>query len=150
MPQGMDPIVELTDMARAVSRLLGEPAGSVGRHAIAVDLIESRDALEFTAYLPGIRREDVTVELVGGVLVLRAERARPAVSEGQRVYVESPFGRFERRVAVGSGVRSEGAQATWRDGALTVRLPKVDRSQTIAIADAGEAAPSLPQPESQG
>lgn len=142
MATRFDPETEMNDMARAVSRLLGDPATA---YAIPVDIVETRDALEVTAFFPGMRRDDVSVELVAGVLVLRAERSLPTVTEGQLLHVESPYGRFERRVTVGSGVRADAADATWHDGALTVRLPKVDalRPQVIAIRDDAAQTPAL-------
>ncbi len=145
MAQSFDPILEMTDMARAVSRLLGEPAATASRYPIPVDLFEAPDAVEITAYLPGVRREDVKIELAAGVLVLRAERALPQAGEGRFLQVESPYGHFERHIAVGTGVQADGAEATWRDGTLTVRLPKSDalRPRTIAIADGADAPPAL-------
>jgi HSP20 family protein len=146
MPAHSDPALEMTDMARAITRLIGEPLATAARHAIPVDLLETPDAVEVTAYLPGVRKSDVQVEFLAGVLVLRAERPLPEPAEGQLLHVESPYGRFERRLPVGRGVQAEGATATWRDGAVTIRLPKAEtlRPRTIRV-DAAEP-PALAEP----
>ncbi len=151
MAARFDPVAEMTDMARAVSRLLGEPAGQPA-HAIPVDIVETDDALEVTAFFPGVRRDAVSVELVSGVLAFRGERPMPSAGAGRVLYSESPYGRFERRVAVGRGVRGEGAEAAWRDGALTVRLPKADalRPHAIAIRDAASDAAAIGAGEGEG
>jgi HSP20 family protein len=150
MTSRYDAELELSDMARAVSRLLGEPLGTAVWQAIPVDIAEEGDALEITAYLPGVARESVEVELKNGVLSLRAERPLPEDnSAGRLLHVEAPYGRLERRIAVGREVGTNGAEATWRDGCLTVRLPKDERlrAQRIPVADAPERA--LPAPATE-
>lgn len=150
MAPSFDPVAEMTDMARAVTRLLGDPTPAPGGvHAIPVDIVETRDALEVTAYFPGMRRQDVTAEVVAGVLVLRAERVLESPQDGKLLHIESPYGRFERRVTVGTGVEAQAAGASWHDGALTVRLPKADalRPHVIPIANWSADAPALNDPD---
>lgn len=147
MSMRFDPVTEMNEMTRAVSRLLGEPAGVDGAgYTIPVDLFETRDDLFVIAQLPGVRRDAIAVELVGNTLVLTATRPLPSVAEGRFVHIETPYGRYERRIGLGSVVQGDAVTASWQDGMLTVRLPKVDaaRPRRIEIGEsAGEPIPAL-------
>lgn len=136
----LNPLREMDELARAVSRLLGEPVDAVGgEHAIPVDLLETDEELVVLAYLPGVRREDVAVEVEGRVLSLTARRELTPVEAGEFLHLESAYGSMTRRITLGEGVRPDAITAGWRDGVLTVRVPKADavKPRRIPVADEG-------------
>jgi len=136
----LDPITEMGDMARAVSRLLGEPSRSNSvAYTIPVDLYETRDDVYVIAQLPGVSKEAVGVELIGNTLILTANRTLPTATEGQFLHIETLYGRFERRLTLSSAVEADTVTASWRDGMLTVRLPKSNaaKPRRITIGDGG-------------
>ena len=134
----LDPIAEMSDVARTVSRLLGEPAsaGSVG-YTIPVDFYETSDDVYVIAQLPGVAKDAVGVEVIGNTLVLTATRPLPSGTEGQFLHIETAYGRFERRISLGGAVDLDNVSASWRDGMLTVRLAKASaaKPRRIAIGD---------------
>jgi HSP20 family protein len=141
----LDPVAEMSDMARAVSRLLNDPGNAEGvAYTIPVDLYETSDDVYVIAQLPGIAKDAVTVEVIGNTLVFTANRPLPAGGEAQFLHIETLYGRFERRITLSSAVETERVSASWHDGMLTVRLPKASaaKPRRIPIGD-GSAEPQL-------
>jgi HSP20 family protein len=122
-------------------RLLGEvlgsnavPARSRG-FAPPVDVSESTDEYLVTAELPGTKPDDVTVELNDGVLTIRGEKRieRDEHKEHAR-YVERVFGSFVRSFTLPQNADSEKVQAGFKDGVLTLRVPKREEAKPRTIA----------------
>jgi HSP20 family protein len=91
-----------------------------------VELGEDDKALTVTAELPGLDEKDVQVELAGGVLVIRGEKK---VENGEgKVFSERYYGSFERQIPL-EGVQEDKAQASFRNGVLTVTLPKSEEAR---------------------
>ncbi len=108
--------------------MLDEPAGWIP----AVDIEEREDAYVVEAEVPGVKREDVNIEVAGKELTISGEikeREREGVIRRRTRRV----GRFEFRVALPSEVNPEGVDAKLNDGVLTVRVPKAERAQRRRI-----------------
>jgi HSP20 family protein len=112
---------------------------AIGRSAAftpALDVTVSEGDLVLTMDLPGFTSDDLSVELVGGQLIVRGERARPAVAEGTVwAHSERTFGRFERRVRMPDGVDPDSITASMDNGVLSLIVPKPERlrPRTISI-----------------
>jgi HSP20 family protein len=126
----------LLSLHREVNRLFddvfrgfGVPAlGDVGRFATPnVELGETDTEIRVTAELPGLDEKDVELTLEDGVLTLRGEK-RAEVEDKDRGYSERSYGRFERRIGLPRGVEADKANASFRNGVLTVTLPKTTAS----------------------
>lgn len=87
-----------------------------------VDIYEEADALVVVVDLPGLRRDEIDLSIHSDSLTLEGERNR-ADSEGG-IRLERPMGRFRRSFRIGVPIDPAGAQATYRDGVLRVRLPR--------------------------
>jgi HSP20 family protein len=102
-----------------------------------VEVAESGDALTVTAELPGLDQNDVEVLLSDGVLTLRGEK-KSAIDDKDRHFSERRYGRFERRIPLEVEVDRDKVSATFKNGVLTVTLPKapqaIERSKRIPIA----------------
>jgi HSP20 family protein len=97
-----------------------------------VDLEETDDAYVVEAELPGVRREDVNVELIGNELTIAGEvkqRERTGVVRRQT----RRTGRFDYRLGLPSHVDSDKVEASLSEGVLTVRVPKAERAQRRRI-----------------
>jgi len=108
--------------------MLDEPAGWVP----AVDIEELQDAYVVEAEVPGVKREDVNIELSGNELTISGEikaREREGVIRRRTRRV----GDFEFRVVLPNEVNAEGIDAKLNDGVLTVRIPKAERAQRRRI-----------------
>ena len=105
------------------------------------DVTVSDGDLVLTMDLPGMTPDDLEIEFVGGALVVRGERQRPAVAEGSRVaHNERAFGRFERRISLPDGIDSDKVTASMDHGVLSLIVPKPEKMipKTIAIGAGGE------------
>ena len=100
-----------------------------------VELSETERELRITAEVPGMNEKDVELLLENGVLTIRGEKKSEA-EDKDRGYSERYYGRFERRIALPSNVDEQGASADFRDGVLTVTLPRsaeAERGRRIPI-----------------
>jgi HSP20 family protein len=100
-----------------------------------LEVADSEHEVRVTAELPGMNEKDVELLVEDGVLTLRGEK-KSETEDKDRGYSERFYGRFERRIALPAGVEEEGAKADFRDGVLTVTLPKspeAARGRRIAI-----------------
>ena len=100
-----------------------------------VELSETDGEVRITAEVPGMSEKDVELLMEDGVLTIRGEK-KSETEDKDRGYSERYYGRFERRVALPSNVDEGGANATFRDGVLTVTLPKsaeAERGRRIPI-----------------
>ncbi|MET0365306.1 MAG: Hsp20/alpha crystallin family protein [Sphingobium sp.] len=89
-----------------------------------LELGETDKEVRITAELPGLDEKDVDVMLDEGVLTLRGEK-KAEVEDKDRSYTERGYGRFERRIGLPHGIERDKANATFRNGVLTITLPKL-------------------------
>jgi len=135
-PENWSPVSELGQLNERMRRMLeqtfggmlDEPAGWIP----AVDIEEREDAYVVEAEVPGVKRQDVNIEVSGSELTISGEikeRERNGIIRRRTRRV----GRFEFRVALPSQVNPEGVDAKLNDGVLTVRVPKAERAQRRRI-----------------
>lgn len=100
-----------------------------------VDIYEADDALVFQADLPGVTKDEVSIEVHNNTLILRGER-KPAtgVQADHSHRVERPYGPFQRSFVLPSMVDQEKVQATYHEGILELRLPKLESAKPRRIA----------------
>jgi HSP20 family protein len=104
----------------------GEEAGwGVRTWTPPVDIYETDDALILKAELPGVSKDDVSIEIHQNTLILRGQRKHEAeVKEENYHRVERAYGSFQRSFMLPTLVDQEHVQATYKDGVLELRLPK--------------------------
>jgi HSP20 family protein len=88
-----------------------------------VELSEHEGELRVTAELPGLDEKDIEIVVEEGVLTLRGEK-RTEVEDKDRRYSERSYGRFERRMALPGQIDEDKASAAFKNGVLTITLPK--------------------------
>jgi HSP20 family protein len=99
-----------------------------------LDLRETPDAFVATVELPGMKREQIEVSVHDGVLSIAGERVQVEPAEGCCVYrSERRFGRFQRSVSLPKPVRADATKAVYREGILTVTLPKTEEAKPKQI-----------------
>jgi HSP20 family protein len=100
-----------------------------------VDIYETDDALVFQAELPGVAKDEVSIEVHNNTLILRGERKHDAgVTEDHYHRVERAYGPFQRSFMLPTLVDQEHVQATYHDGVLELRLPKSEAAKPKRIA----------------
>ena len=102
--------------------------------APALDVHEDKEGFTIRAELPGMKREDIEVSVQDGALVISGERAEEKVNEGTEVHrQERYFGRFSRALTLPTAVAGDKVKATYKDGILTVVLPKAEEAKPKRI-----------------
>lgn len=123
-----DPLSEFDDLFDRMGTLLESTVGglapAVERWAPNADFYETDDAYLIEADLPGIRREDVDVEIAERELTITGEM-KEEVREGHTLRRGTRrTGRFEYRTTLPSQVKEDEVSASLTNGVLTVRVPK--------------------------
>jgi HSP20 family protein len=117
--------------------------GGTGRRAgwPSVEVSETDKDVRISAELPGLEDKDVEVLMGDGVLTLRGEK-KSEIEDTDRAFSERSYGRFERRIPLAWEVDEDKIDAAFRNGVLTVTMPKSPESKPnvkrIAINRAGE------------
>jgi HSP20 family protein len=92
----------------------------------ALDLYQSNDNVVAVVELPGMRKEDIEISLHDGTLTISGERKGKGSGDGQAERTERYVGAFRRSIALPTRVDASKVSATYRDGILTVVLPKAE------------------------
>lgn len=96
----------------------------------AVDIVENDAGFEIAAELPGMDASNVELTLRNGNLVLKGEKQEEKEEKSKDYYLkERQFGSFERTFAVPDGVDASKIAAEFKNGVLTVTLPKTAEAQ---------------------
>jgi len=102
--------------------------------APALDVQEDREGFTIRVEVPGMKREDIEVSLQNGALVISGERKAEALKEDAEVHrQERYFGRFSRALTLPTAVAGDKVKAAYKDGILTVTLPKVEEAKPKQI-----------------
>lgn len=133
-PQVLDPSRDLTDVQTQMNRLfdnfLGQPAPSAVTERVwapAVDMYETKNDVVVSAELPGLNEKDIHLSITGDLLTIQGERHwNDDAKDGSHYRRERWFGKFERTLSLPMPVETGQIKATYHDGVLTVKLPKVE------------------------
>ena len=102
----------------------------------AIDMYQTDDEIVVKAALPGIKADEVQINITGEVLTLKGEVSQNQEMEEKAWHIrEQRFGSFERSVALPTDVVADKAKADFENGILTITLPKADevKPKTITI-----------------
>jgi HSP20 family protein len=100
----------------------------------AVDVVETPDAIVLHAELPGMKKEEIEIQLSGETLAIRGERQPSPCSNGENFHrIERRYGRFSRAFQIETPIDAAQVQASYDDGVLTVRLPKAQSAKPRQI-----------------
>jgi HSP20 family protein len=123
-----DPFREMRQLLR------WDPAASWSFDA-AFEVKETKDAYVFKADLPGMKEQDVDVQLNADRLTIQGRREAEASEESSTWYAyERSYGSFSRAFTLPSGIDAEHIKAELKDGVLTVLVPKTAEAQPKKIA----------------
>jgi len=101
----------------------------------ALDVFDDKDSLVVKVELPGLKKEEINISLHEGVLTVSGERKRESEKkEGESFRSERYFGKFQRSVTLPAAVDSSKVSASYKDGVLSVELPKAEEAKPKQIA----------------
>jgi HSP20 family protein len=142
-PISRDTLRDLQNMTDRVDRLLaGRNMPSAGRDeamalvdwAPTVDVMETDEEFQIRAELPGVEKKDVKLSVENGVLLISGHREQEKEEKGKRYHrIERAYGNFARSFTVPEAVDAEKVTADFKNGLLTVRLPKSEKARPKSI-----------------
>jgi HSP20 family protein len=123
------PLHEFEDLYEQMGRLVQSTFGDTGETWMpAADVSETDEAYVLEIELPGVKREDIDVDVTGNEVVVSGE-----IKEREKVGLlrrrTRRTGSFEYRATLPGGLETDKVEATLEEGVLTVRVPKSDRSK---------------------
>lgn len=135
------PFNQLNRIRNEINRIFEDPFGFASAASTffegwtpAVDVYEDKDKITVRAELPGMKKEDIEVTVVGETLTISGERKHEEEKKEGEVYrSERYLGRFQRSVILPTEVDPNKVQATYKDGVLTVTLPKSEQAKRKQI-----------------
>jgi HSP20 family protein len=137
------PFTDLMSLRQAMDRLFedsfvrpsralvgpGEVAGPV------LDVYQTANEVVVKAALPGLKPEDVNIDITGDTLTIKGEtKAEQEIKKEDYLYRERRYGAFSRSVILPGGLRSDKAEAAMEDGVLTLSIPKAEEIRPKAIS----------------
>lgn len=99
----------------------------------ALDLYQNADNVVAMVELPGMRKEDIEISLHDGTLTISGERKTESSDGENAERTERVTGKFRRSVTLPARVESDRVSATYKDGILTVTLPKAEEAKPKQI-----------------
>jgi HSP20 family protein len=157
-PAARDPFVLLRQMTSELDKAFEQPFGAGLRlptlrgfwgaptadWAPTIDVFERDNRLVTRVDLPGLKKEDVRVEVTEGHLAISGERRNETEEKKENVYrCERSYGHFSRIVPLPDGVKVEDVKATFADGVLEVSVAFPARADLKPRTVAIEEAPTL-------
>jgi len=135
------PFRDLVNMQREVGRLfdgLFSDFDGGGNYMTSwsprVNVMENSDAYVVQAELPGINKNDVKITMRDDVLTIKGEKKHEKEEKDHNYHrVERSYGSFERSFSLPAGVKSDKIDAAYKDGVLTVTLPKAEEAKPKEI-----------------
>jgi HSP20 family protein len=103
---------------------------------LPINIYASADAYTFTAIVPGLKADDVTIEVEGNTIKLSGETIAPAISADEKVRTlrsEIGFGKFNRSFELPDDIDATKIDANLENGLLTVRVPKAEAVKPRSI-----------------
>ena len=138
-----DPFRELENVNARLNRMFGDLSARRADYddaalftdwAPAVDIEETEKEYVLKADLPDVKKEAVKVAIENGILTMEGERKQETEEKGKKFHrVERSYGKFVRRFALPSEIDAGNVRAEFKDGVLTVRVPKAAITKPKAI-----------------
>ena len=134
-----NPLTEIDEIQQRLNRLFFDRTTRTAGEGFAdfmpaVDIQETDNEFLVRADLPGVKKEEIKIQVVDGVLAIEGERRQEKEEKGKRFHkVEREYGRFVRRFALPTEVEGEKVHAEFKEGVLNVVLPKAPAAKPTHI-----------------
>lgn len=129
------PFAELESLRGRIDRMLADMESDEPRRwALGIDVIERDDKYVIRADVPGMKPDEVKVEVEDNVLTVSGEHQESEEEkEGRFVRRERRYGSFSRSIALPKGVTADQVEATQHDGVIEVSFPKPQKEERKAV-----------------
>lgn len=129
-----DPFREVAALERATSRFFRDVPTRRRPLYPPLELEDKGDNLIITAELPGIDKEAVELTVLGDTLTIAGEKKPPTENGAKYIRHERAHGKFRRLVDLPYSVVQDNIKATYKDGVLTITLPKTEEVKPRQIS----------------
>lgn len=129
------PFAELEDLRGRIDRMFADMEnGEARKWNLAIDVVERDDGYVLRADVPGLKPDEVKIEVEGDVLTVSGEHEE-SEEEKKDNYVrrERRYGSFSRSVTLPKGVTADQVEASCRDGIVEVSFPKPKKEERKAV-----------------
>lgn len=133
---------------RSIRRALKEGMRDLDRTEFdwspSADLSETKDSYVIRANLPGVKKDNIKIEVDHNIVTLRGERKdeHEEKNEDTRFHKkESVYGNFMRRFTLPEDIDPKKIKATYKDGVLSLSIPKSEESEAVQVPIMDEEAP---------
>jgi HSP20 family protein len=137
-----DPFRELEELQERVNRVFQDRMSrSEARErtwAPVVDVYEDETSVVVRAELPGMKREDISIEVTQESLTIGGDRKFEPDESRKYVRMERPYGPFARTFAINIPIRTGEVKASYKDGILEVVVPKSEDTKPKKVEVSGE------------
>lgn len=127
------PVYMITRPRGHTWRRMIQPVGFNGGSRLPVDVHVDDDSYVITAAVPGLKRDELEIKILDNVVTLVGGAQEEQDEDGRYLMREIAASRFERSFELPDPVDASKAEATMKDGLLTVRLPKAEESRPKVI-----------------
>lgn len=131
------PVTLRKEMERLFDRFFeagGPKLPELGEWEPTLDLSETKDAVIVKAELPGVDQKDIAVSLQEGMLTIKGEKEAEKEEKDKRYHrVERTYGAFFRSIRLPAAIDAGKVAAAFKDGVLTVTLPKLPEAKGTMI-----------------
>ena len=143
-----EPLSDLMSLREAMDRLFEESFVRPGSRALspygtaelAVDMYETDNEVVVTTAMPGVKPEDVDITITGDTLTIKGEtKSETKIEKANYLRQERRYGQFARTVSLPVPVQADRAEAKFKDGVLTLSIPKAEEAKPKVIKVRTEA-----------
>jgi HSP20 family protein len=129
------PFVELEDVRSRIDRMFGEMATGGERWKLALDVVERDDAYVVRADVPGLKPEEVKIDVEDNLLTISGEHEESEEEKSDNyVRRERRYGSFSRSLNLPKGVTADQIEATSKDGVVEISIPKPKQEEPKAVS----------------
>ncbi|BAZ98894.1 MULTISPECIES: Hsp20/alpha crystallin family protein [Methanothermobacter] len=130
-----DMIKNMREMQKEFEKKISEYAENIPEK-LSMDVMETDDAIIIKTDLPGVKKEDINIELTENTISISAVfEEEVEIEEADFIKKERKYGEAKREMRLPEKIRVEDAKAKFENGVLTVELPKVEvkKKQTLKV-----------------
>ncbi len=110
-----------------------EPLDEIG-WVPPLDILENKDDIVIRVDIPGMTSDEIDLSIAGDALRIKGERTRKIDREDENYHtIERDYGKFDRQIVLPAHVRIDSIKASYKDGVLCIKLPKLEEEKTGRI-----------------
>ncbi|MDG5813561.1 Hsp20/alpha crystallin family protein [Chitinispirillales bacterium ANBcel5] len=130
-----DPFRELERIRGEMDRMFSRVPffGSTQSQFPLVNLYENADTITILAEVPGVKKEEIDINMQESYLILTGKRETPSYGRAEILRKEQPEGSFEKRIRIPVAIKHDQIKASYKDGVLSITLPKSEEAKPKQI-----------------